>query len=87
MGRSSGLKSLCAFSGLKKHPFDRNECTVALGGWARSGYFANYEFMDPPMTYSGTKTAAATYQEYALSEEDGRANIEVFYYPCCPGEP
>lgn len=81
------LKSLCSFSGLKKHPFDKTECTVEFGGWARSGYFANYEFMDPPVAYGGTGTATATYQEYTLIEEDGRANIEVFFYPCCPGEP
>jgi len=81
------LNSICAFSGLKQHPFDLNECTVDFSGWARSGFFANYEFMDPPVSFGGTGTARTTYQEYQLRQSGIRTSIQVYTYPCCPDEP
>jgi len=84
--RVGNLEALCAFSGLKKHPFDRSECNIDLGGWTRSGLFANYSLMDPPISYGGTGTSMTTYQEYGLVKE-GRSSTFDFYYPCCPNEP
>jgi len=84
--RIGNLEALCAFSGLKKHPYDHTECTIDLAGWIRSGLFANYTLMDPPISYGGTGTSQTTYQEYGVLKE-GRAYHKDFYYPCCPDEP
>ena len=85
--RVGSLNALCAFSGIRKHPFDENECTVEFSGWSRSGLTANYTFMDPPMSWGGTGTARTTYQEYELSRDKSRASIQTFIFDCCPGEP
>jgi len=85
--RVGSLNALCAFSGIKRHPFDENECTVDFGGWARSGLVANYSLMDEPITFGGTGTARTSYQEYSLVPSKVRAAVQDFYYPCCPNEP
>jgi hypothetical protein len=42
--------------------------------------------MDPPLMWGGTGTAATTYQEYRLVQDEARASINIYYYPCCPDE-
>jgi len=83
--RVGNLQPLCAFSGLKRHPFDVLECAVDLGGWTRSGLFANYTFADPPLSFDGK--GRTTYQEYKLLSDKVRTKLVTNFYPCCPDEP
>lgn len=84
--RIGNLGALCAFSGIIKHPFDVIECTMDFSGWARSGKFADYRLMDPPVMYQETGTGKSTYQEYAILKGKERATRNNFFYPCCPDE-
>lgn len=85
--RVGSIDALCAFSGIRRHPFDENECTVEFSGWSRSGLFANYSLMDQPLSWGGTGTARTTYQEYKLNQERSKAAVTTFFFDCCPGEP
>mmetsp|Transcript_20911 Transcript_20911/g.23884 ORF Transcript_20911/g.23884 Transcript_20911/m.23884 type:complete len:510 (+) Transcript_20911:98-1627(+) len=89
--RIGNMEVLCAFSGLMKHPFDKTECSIDLAGWTRSGRFANYTFMDPPVDYqqasSKTPTSMTTYQEYAIVIGADRTSRREVLYDCCPNEP
>jgi len=85
--RVGSLNVLCAFSGIVRHPFDENECTIDMAGWARSGLVTNFTFLDPPITWGGTGTARNTYQEYKVMTSKSRTSRTEFFYPCCPNDP
>ncbi|GMH49113.1 hypothetical protein TL16_g00440 [Triparma laevis f. inornata] len=85
--RPGPLKVLCAFRDLTQLPFDKPSCAFELGGWAKSGYDVNYEFMSPPVSFSTEESAATTYQQYKIIGDDTRTNRREYFYPCCPNEP
>jgi len=78
--RVGNIRPICTLSGLRRHPFDSIECSFEIGGWARSGIYADYIADDLPVSFAKSSHSLNAYMEFELVKNKTRLYRTVSYY-------